>query len=313
MVERVKLSDRKLRSLRPASAGGRYELMDTEVSGFGVRVTEKGKVTFILLARYPGSKNPTRRAIGEYPTDSLAESREKAREWRKWIERGKDPKLEEEGRRLAELRKQADTFDAVAETYIKRVLPRQRRGAIVAGEIEREFCARWKGRPITSIDRQDVLQVVNDAVDRGAPHQARNLLGHVRALFNWAIEIGNYGLEISPCDRIRPKHVIGERAPRDRVLNDDEICALWNGALAIGYPYGSIVQLLLLTGVRKTEASGARWPEFDLYREEMWTLEKQPLWTIPSERFKAKANHLVPLSAEAATLLMSLPHHARGD
>ena len=40
------------------------DLMDTDVRGFGVRVTDKGQCTFILLARYPGSTNPTRRAIG---------------------------------------------------------------------------------------------------------------------------------------------------------------------------------------------------------------------------------------------------------
>lgn len=104
--------------------------MDTEVSGLGVRVTDKGKRTFILLARYPGSDNPTRRALGEYPTHSLAEARDKAREWRKWIAKGKDPKHEEERERLAELRKQADTFDFVVEKYAKRVLASRGEGRL---------------------------------------------------------------------------------------------------------------------------------------------------------------------------------------
>ena len=66
---------------------------------------------------------------------------------------GEDPKDEEESLRLAVLRKNADTFDVVADLYIKRVLPRQRRGEIVAKEIKREFIDRWKGRAITSITR----------------------------------------------------------------------------------------------------------------------------------------------------------------
>src|SRR5262249_51455498 len=119
-----------------------------------------------------------------------------------------------------ELRRKADTFGVAAEEFIKRVLPKQRLGRIVAKEIRKEFSDRWRGRPITSITRSDVLDVINQAVDRGAPYQARNLLGHVRAMFNWAIEAGDYGLEISPCDRIRPRHLIGERTPRDRVLTD---------------------------------------------------------------------------------------------
>ncbi len=83
-------------SLKAAKAGQRYEVMDTDVSGFGVRVTDKGKRTFFLLARYPGSDNPTRRAVGEYPTNSLANAHKKARKWRDWIKEGKDPKDEEE-------------------------------------------------------------------------------------------------------------------------------------------------------------------------------------------------------------------------
>ncbi len=195
MADKVKLTDRKLQSLKPAKKGQRYEVMDTDLSGFGVRVTDKGKRTFFLLARYPGSDNPTRRAVGEYPTDTLAEAHQRARTWREWIRAGKDPKDEEEFQQLAELRKRADTFEIVADLYIKRVLPRQRRGEIVAKEIKREFSDRWKGRAITSITRRDVLDVINDAVERGAPYQARNLLGHARALFNWAIEAGDYGLE----------------------------------------------------------------------------------------------------------------------
>jgi integrase len=301
---KIKLTDRKLKALKPAKTGQRDEIMDAEVNGFGVRITDKGKLTFILTARYPGSNNPTRRALGEYPTDTLAESRERARQWRKLIERGIDPKDEEERQRLAELRKRADTFDSAVAVYSKRVLAKQRRGHIVAKEIEKEFSEKWRGRPITSITRADVLEVINDALDRGAPYQARNLLGNMRAMFNWAIEAGSYGLETSPCDRIRPKHLIGERVPRDRVLTDDEIRALWSSSERIGYPFGPLIQLLMLTGVRKSEASGAQWSELNL---------KGRLWTVPAERFKSKSTHLVPLTDDTITLLETLPSFNQGD
>ena len=63
--------------------------------GFGVRVTDKGQRTFILIARYPGSTNPTRRALGEYPTLTLEKAREKARAWHKLLAEGVDPGVEE--------------------------------------------------------------------------------------------------------------------------------------------------------------------------------------------------------------------------
>ena len=99
---------------------------------------------------------------------------------------------------------------------------------------------------------------------RPAPYLAHIVLGHARSLFNWAINRGAYGLESSPCDRIKPAALIGAKEPRQRVLNDAELAALWHGSEAIGYPFGPLYQLLLLTGARKSEVAGARWSEFDL-------------------------------------------------
>ena len=81
-----RLTDRKLKALRRKH--NRYEVMDTEVPGFGVRVSEIGQKTFILVARYPGSKNPTRRALGAYPAVGLQKARLRAREWRDLISAG---------------------------------------------------------------------------------------------------------------------------------------------------------------------------------------------------------------------------------
>ena len=131
MAAKVKLTDAQLEGPLACKARPSQRVMDTDVSGFGVRVRTKA-TTLILIARYPGSTNPTRRALGEYPTQTLARAREQARQWRELIEKGIDPKDEEERIRLAELRKNADTFDVAAEDYIKRILPKQRRGHIVA-------------------------------------------------------------------------------------------------------------------------------------------------------------------------------------
>jgi hypothetical protein len=76
-VAKKRLTDRQLKALK--SKRQRYDLMDTDVPGFGVRVSEKGQRTFILIARYPGSPNPTRRAIGGYPALGLEKARESIR------------------------------------------------------------------------------------------------------------------------------------------------------------------------------------------------------------------------------------------
>src|SRR5262245_35874182 len=135
-----RLTDRKLKALRRTSE--RYDVMDSDVPGFGVRVSELGQKTFILIARYPGSTNPTRRALGEYPSLSLEKARERAREWRDLIRKGDDPKAEEARQRRVELRKRETTLEAVAEDYIDRHVRGQRKARDTEREIRKEQIGR---------------------------------------------------------------------------------------------------------------------------------------------------------------------------
>jgi integrase len=263
-----------------------------------------GTRSFVLVARYAGAKNPTRRSLGAYGEFTLEEAREKARAWLGLIKRGVDPAHEEERQRKAALLRQENSFAAVAEQFIKRHVSKTRKAKIVERELRREFIERWGARPITDISQHDVVAVLDAAVDRGALYQAHNLLGHVRTLFNWAISRGVYGLERSPCDRLKPKAVIGKKLARQRILNDDEIRAFWAATGSMGYPYGPLFRLLLITGQRRSEVAEARWIEFDLDAR---------LWTIPAERMKSDAAHLVPISNEALTVLGALPRFDRGD
>jgi integrase len=311
-MAKTKLTDRTVKALKPIhpktgqplASGERYGVMDTLVPGFGVRVGDKGKRTYVLRARYPTGPHASWRAIGDCEVLTLEKAREKAREWLKLIRAGKDPAAEEERERQANLRQQANTFSVVAEAFIKRHVSKTRKAAIVERELRREFIERWGDRPITDIAPRDVVTIIEEVVDRGAPYQAHNLLGHVRTLFNWAIARDIYGLDRSPCDRLKPAAVIGKKLARKRVLNDPEIRALWRACDVIGYPYGPLFRLLLLTGQRKSEVAEARWSEFDF---------EGKLWTIPAARMKADAAHVVPLTAEAIEVLASLPRFRNGE
>jgi integrase len=82
------------------------------------------------------------------------------------------------------------------------------------------------------------------------------------------------------------------------VLTDDELRAVWTAAEAIGWPFGRIVQGLILTGQRRDEVGEARWGEIDLAGR---------LWVLPRERAKNDAAHAVPLSPAAVALLEGCP------
>jgi integrase len=218
--------------------------------------------------------------------------------------KGVDPKAHEARLKREELRKHQTAFAAVAEDFIERHVKGQRRARDTEREIRNELIAEWGERPITSITREDVVILVEAVARRPAPYLAHVVLGHARSLFNWAINRGAYGLESSPCDRLKPASLIGAKQPRQRTLNDAELRALWQASETIGDPFGPLYRLLLLTGARKSEVAGARWSEFDLPRK---------VWTVPAERFKSNATHVVPLSEQAVAVLKSIPHFTKGD
>src|SRR5262249_17296549 len=137
-------------ALPAARSGKHYDVMDAMVPGFGVRVSDTGRRTFILVKRFPGGRNPTRLALAEFGRLSLERARSTARDWLELIRAG-HPKDQEARQRVAEERKRANSFRVVAEDFIKLAALKQRKGGEVKRDIEREFIARWNGRPITDI------------------------------------------------------------------------------------------------------------------------------------------------------------------
>lgn len=315
--QKKRLTDNLIAALPAAAAGTRSEVRDDLVSGLAVRVTDKGKKTFVLVARFPGSQNPTRRAIGEYPALSLKEARETAKDWLLHLRRGLDPKEELERIRAENLRKRANSFSAVVEDYLKDIPTRKRNRHADQDEreIRRELLERkdkdgkiawanpWAKKPIADVTDADIAELIGAIRDRPAPGMAYNTWGHVKAIFSWAMwpeRRQGYGLTNNPTQNLQPKHFKLSKTTRTRVLTDDEIRAYWAAADATPYPLGPFFKLLMLTGQRKNEVAGARWPEIS---------HNRGLWTVPPERFKsgeANLSHIVPLSEDAIALLNSL-------
>lgn len=312
MTVKVNLTDARVRDLRADSTGRRRpELRDTVVPNLIVIAHQKHK-TFALHARFPGSRNPTRRAIGEVGALSIAEARDVAREWLMSIRKGIDPAIEkaareEEARKAREAVDLADErkFSAVAEVYLTRKAAKQRQHRVVQRIVRNILIKEWGNQPINAITRRDVIRLVEEIADRPAPVYAFATFGVVRRLFNWAVDRDLYGLDHSPCDRIRIGNLLGAvRQPRQRMLSDDEILCFWKATGRLGHPWRGLFRLLLLTGTRRNEAAGAKWDEF--------TTDKSS-WTIPPERFKSGFSHLVPLSGDAQALIGSLPVYKKGD
>ena len=266
--------------------------------------------SFALHTRFPGSPHAKRRRIGEYGALTIEQARQIARDWTDQIRRGIDPAIEKQARE-AESRKQREAeqlraetlFRNVAEQYLTRKVRHQRQHRSVERMVRNVLVPAWGDRPVTEITRRDVKKLVEDINDRPAPMYAFAVFGCARTLFKWTVDRDL--LEHSPCDHVNVRaHLSRSKEPRQRVLSDDEIVAFWKATGRMPYPWRDLFRLLLLTGTRRSEAAGARWGEFEL---------DKGLWTIPPERFKSNSSHLVPLSADALSLIRALPRFKRGD
>jgi integrase len=304
-VSRQNLTDRFINSRKNASPGKRDDYPDAIVPGLALRVTDRGHKSFVLVTRYPSNPvHPTRRALGDVGAITLEQARQKARGWLELIGRGIDPRIEEARQRADAQRRQSNSFAAVAGEFLERHASGLKKSAEAKRIIETEFVKRWGPRPITDIMPEEVATAIRAIVKRGAPYQAHNAFGYLRRLFNWAIGTHQFGIHASPVERLSPKDLIGKREARERTLSDDELRAVWNTAGVIGYPYGYVFRLLILTGQREREVADMRWSEVDFDKK---------LWTIPAERMKGGRAHEVPLAPEALALIERLPRFSGGE
>jgi integrase len=292
-----KLTDLFVERAKPP-VRGRIEYFDAAFPGLALRITDNGGKSWCAFYRFKGRLR--RFTIGSYPAIKPAQARREATAALERVRGGVDPAEEKRARR--EMRTpDTDTFGVLAHDYLERHHRKNSRESTfreAKRDIERNVLPKWRSRPIASISRRDVLDLIDGIIARGAEAQANRTLARLRALFNWAIEKDR--VAASPVARM--KQPTQEQA-RDRVLSDDELRWLWRACDEVGWPFGPLVKLLLLTAQRRDEVAGMEWPEIDLVKR---------VWTIPRHKAKNDRVHEVQLSEAAIEVLRSLPHIGDG-
>src|SRR5262245_3181311 len=287
----MRLTVRNVETLR--AGADRREIPDSHMPGLYLVVQPSGARAWAVRYRHQGVSRKL--TLGSYPALGLKDARELGSKALRAVAEGRDPGREKIEARSAPV----DSVNSVAAEFLERHVRRSNRPR-TAKETERllrrHVLPRWQGRIIRDVTRRDILDVIDRIVDDGAPVVANRTLAVVKTLFNWCV--ARDILAISPAQGVKPPTV--EKA-RDRVLTDDELRLVWQAADKISYPFGPLVQLLVLTGQRRDEVAKMRWGEIDL--------EKR-LWTLPRERVKADRPHEVPLSTAAIAILKAVPRLA---
>jgi len=162
--------------------------------------------------------------------------------------------------------------------------------------VRRELITAWSDRPAGAIERSDVIAMVRDVRSRRGASAARKALAQASRVFSWALGNDLGGVKFNACTGIRTGDIIGSIAERHHVLSDQELRAVWNASEEVGYPFGLLYQLLLLTGCLLKELAKARWSEVE-----------SDIITVPAIRMKGNLPHVVPLTGLALRLLETVP------
>ena len=280
---------RSLEAVKPPKSG-RVESWDEDVRGLGLRVSASGRKTWVLMYRVRGDKRLRRATLGTYPTLTLADARDQARADLRAATKGRDPASERKAER------QAETFGELAEEYIERYAKKRKRSWFKDRQaLDRDLLPRFRHRKAAGITRREVITLLEEIADRGAPVGANRTLEIIRRIYNWGIE--QEIVTVNPCQRISKP---GAEQKRDRVLSDAEIRALWIALEGETPRMRDLFRLRLLTAQRPGEVSRMRWEDIDMGSG--W-------WTIPPEFSKNGLSHRVPLSPPAMDTLRQIEGH----
>jgi integrase len=276
-----------IRELTPPATGNAIT-WDSDIAGFGARITSAGRVAFVL--NYTLNGRERRYTIGKYPDWSPSAAREEAIKIRGDVSRGEDPLADRQGKR------DAPTVGELCDRYMERHAKPHKRASSIEGDrmaIDLVIKPRLGKRKALEISYSDIDELHQSL--SCTPYRANRILALLSKMFSlaikWKYRFGN------PCHGVERF----QEHRRERYLKQDELQRLLQALAAHpNRPSANAVRLLLMTGSRRGEVLSATWDQFDFERG---------VWTKPSTHTKQKRQHHVPLSAPALVLLLGMKAH----
>lgn len=298
------LTDRFIAGLKPTA---RVLYFDDKVRGLALRASPTGRHTWWFVYRV-GGKPSQWLPLGVYSeTCGLADARKAASTERARVDHGIDPiaaakdataqaaeaeaaRLDAEAAEAARKAATVTTFDQFIPIYLAFARGRKKTAHEDAQKIARHLQPTWGTLPLRDIARSTVAALLDRLVADGLTVGVNRVQAVISRMFTVALDRGY--IDAHPAARMLKR--FGE-TPRERVLTDDELRALWTGLDAHPGAASDALRLRLLSGQRgEHEITPMTWAEIDL---------DAAVWAIPGARTKNGRPHVVPLGPHAHALL----------
>lgn len=263
--------------------------------GLFLIVKTSGKKLWRFRYQRPATKQRTMMGLGAFPALSLADARGLRADYLALLANGIDPQIQAE---VAEEQQQIaldSIFSTVAANWFKlkskSVTPDYAKD--IWRSLEKGVFPAIGEIPVQQIKARKLVEALEPIKARGALETVRRLVQRINEIMIYAVNTGL--IDANPASGVgmafeRPKK---QNMP---TLRPEELPKLMHSLVMSNLSVSTccFIEWQLLTLVRPSEASGARWAEIDLDTK---------LWTIPAERMKAKREHIVLLSPQALEIL----------
>jgi integrase len=280
----ILINDKFIKALETPQNAPHKIYWDSKTTGFGVRITKSGAVSFVL--RYVLNGRERKYTMGDYPTHSVLSARELAIKLKGEVTKGFDP-LE---KRITDYN--AYTLNELIAEYLQKMKGKLRESTLVMyGKIHKKHIIHALGKQKINIIKRREIEVLHNNLNE-TPYIANRVLAMLSVIFGYAI---NHGMITqNPCIGI--KKYTEEK--RERYLAKNEIEGILNALHSSPYLMEvCAIKLLLLTGSRKSEVLQAKWEQFNF---------DERIWLKPSTSTKQKRPSLIPLNTFAIEILLEM-------
>src|SRR6516165_5649513 len=234
----AKLTSKAVENIKPIAT--RQEIPDALLPGLYLIVQPSGARSWAVRYRHNGK--PRKHTLGPFPTIDLKTARALGTKVLRAAAEGRDPA----GERQEQM---ANSVAEVVAQFLAKYGQRKYRPRTFyeAGRQLRLYVvSRWGNRPIAAVARAEVRDMLDKLTD-DTPALANRVYSVTRKLFGWAVE-----QDIIPVSPLTGLKAPAEEKSRDKILNDQELRAVWRAADKMGI-YGVLVRVLILTGQRRGE------------------------------------------------------------
>ena len=280
-VRTQRITDRAIQTF-PAPAQGNQIFYDTQLRGFGVRVTAKGLRSFILNYRLRGRER--RLTIGRYPEWTVNAARKRAAEVRCQVDAGLDPLGERQ--RANEAPTVREMFERFERDYLPRLATKTQHDYKSA--FRRRIFPRMGSMKVADVTFSD-CEAMHRTISKTAPMAANRTVAYFRRTLNLAMTWG--WIDRNPTRGLE----FNRETKREHYLSPDEIGRVLQ-ALDVHRHQNSCdaIKLMIFTGCRRGGAMTARWDQFD---------PEFRIWTKPAATTKQRRLHRTPICSAASSIL----------